>query len=55
MHEQSIKDEAEACRALARRYAGRAEEPFLLKLADTFDELALVAEPRVARRQSSST
>jgi hypothetical protein len=42
MHGQSIKDEAEACRALAKRYAGRAEEPFLLKLASTFEELAFV-------------
>jgi hypothetical protein len=54
MHGQSIKDEAKACRALAKRYSGRAEEPFLLKLASTFEELAFVKTASPSRVSSAT-
>lgn len=42
MRIKSMKREAVVCRAMAKKYAGRPEEPFLLKVASTFEELALV-------------
>jgi hypothetical protein len=44
MRMRSMKREAVVCRAMARGYAGRPEEPFLLKVANTFEELALVTD-----------
>lgn len=35
----SFAREAARCRSEAHRFAGRAEEPFLLRLSEAFDEL----------------
>jgi hypothetical protein len=46
---RSLNQEAVSCRRTARRFAGRPEAPFLLKLASAFEELALITgagEPR---------
>jgi hypothetical protein len=40
MRHKSLEREAEACRALAKKFAGRPEEPFLFKLASALDEVA---------------
>jgi len=48
MRVKSMKSEALVCRAMAKKYAGRPEEPFLLKVASTFEELALVAHAEAA-------
>jgi hypothetical protein len=48
MLEQSLHKEAASCREMAREFAGRPEEPFLLSLASAMEELALV---RTARRK----
>ena len=44
MRMKSMKREALVCRSMAKTYAGRPEEPFLLKVASTFEELALVSQ-----------
>lgn len=36
----SLKEEAAACRALAAKFAGRPERPFLLSLSKALDDLA---------------
>jgi hypothetical protein len=36
----SFKQEAARCRAQAAEFAGRPEQPFLLRLSQAFDELA---------------
>lgn len=36
----SLEKEAEVCRALAKNFAGRSEEPFLFRLANALDEVA---------------
>ena len=36
----SFRREAVRCKSEARRFAGKAEEPFLLRLSEAFDELA---------------
>lgn len=36
----SLTREAARCRSEARRFAGKAEEPFLLRMSDAFEELA---------------
>jgi len=38
-----FKDQAEKCRRQATQYVGRAEAPFLLRVASAFDELAVRA------------
>jgi hypothetical protein len=40
MRHDSLEMEAEACRALAKKFAGLPEEPFLFKLANALDEVA---------------
>ena len=40
MRNETLADEARKCRNLAQRYDGRPEQPFLLKAAVAFDELA---------------
>jgi len=37
---RKLVTEAEKCRSLAHSYEGRPEQPFLLKVAAAFDELA---------------
>jgi hypothetical protein len=41
-----FKEQAEKCRKQANEFAGRPEAPFLLSVANVFDELAL--DERVA-------
>jgi hypothetical protein len=38
-----FKEQAEKCRRQATQYVGRAEAPFLLRVASAFDELAVGA------------
>jgi hypothetical protein len=38
-----FKEQAENCRRQAAQYVGRAEAPFLLRVASVFDELAVSA------------
>jgi hypothetical protein len=40
-----FKEQAESCRRQANQYAGRPEAPFLLRVAQAFDELAGSANP----------
>lgn len=40
MLKKSLEKEAESCRELAKEFAGRAEGPFLLRLASVMEELA---------------
>jgi len=42
MRKISLKKEAASCRRMARDFAGRPEEPFLLRVANAMEELALV-------------
>jgi hypothetical protein len=42
MQKRALRKEAELCRRLARQYAGRPEEPFLLRIAGAMDELAII-------------
>jgi hypothetical protein len=47
-----FKEQAENCRRQATQYVGRAEAPFLLRVASAFDELAVSADSSViAQRQ----
>jgi hypothetical protein len=43
MRKISLKKEAASCRAMAKEYAGRPEEPFLLRIASELEELALIS------------
>jgi hypothetical protein len=43
MEHKPLEKEAAACRQLAQRYVGKPEEPFLLRIASAFEELALIA------------
>jgi len=36
----SLEEEAASCRQMAKHFAGRPEEPFLLRVASAMDELA---------------
>lgn len=45
MHNKSLVNEADRCRQRAKELAGRPEQPFLLRLADVFDELATKDDP----------
>ena len=42
-----FKEQAENCRRQATQYVGRAEAPFLLRVASAFDELAAHANSGV--------
>jgi hypothetical protein len=39
-----MRAEAERCRRSAKQFDGRPEQPFLLKLANTFEEIALIQD-----------
>lgn len=43
---EHLASEAEECRRLIPEFSGRPEEPFLLKLASAFEELALQEDLR---------
>lgn len=47
MDRKRLAIEADTCRRLAKSYDGRPEQPFLLKAAALFDDLA---EPRASER-----
>jgi hypothetical protein len=40
---RSMTEEAACCRKDAQQYVGRPEQPFLLRLADAFEDLALIS------------
>lgn len=42
----TLRAEAERCRRSAQQFNGRPEQPFLLRLASAFEELALVKDRR---------
>lgn len=42
MRKKSLWKEAAECRKMARDFAGRPEEPFLLNVASAMEELALI-------------
>lgn len=42
MRNRALHEEAAKCRKMAPAYAGRPEEPFLLRLASAMEEMALV-------------
>jgi hypothetical protein len=42
MRKELLQKEASACRKMAKEFAGRPEEAFLLKVASTMEELAVV-------------
>lgn len=46
MRNQTLINEAESCRQRAKEFAGRPEQPFLLRLAEAFEELALNNSPQ---------
>ncbi len=46
MRHEILAREAEECRKLMPEFIGRPEEPFLLKLASAFEELALQRDSR---------
>jgi hypothetical protein len=48
MRHRSLEAEAEVCRALAKEFAGRPEEPFLFKLASALDEVAAIETQRTS-------
>ena len=52
MRNKSLVNEAETCRQRAKEFAGRPEQPFLLRLADAFDELASIDEPQARLEQA---
>jgi hypothetical protein len=52
MRVEELADEARECQKWALEYLGRPEHPFLLKLAETFDELArLQSGPRPSNKR----
>jgi hypothetical protein len=51
MPDRTLTGEALKCRLLARELAGRLEQPFLLKMADTFTDLARSARRDDDQRQ----
>ena len=44
-----LSEEAQNCRVQAQRFAGKAEAPFLLHLAEAFEELAIKEQGRGGR------
>jgi hypothetical protein len=50
---RKLVTEAERCRSLAHSYDGRPEQPFLLKVAAVFDELARQESTQQSSYQSS--
>ena len=53
MSQRSIEKEAEACRALAKKFAGQPEEPFLFKLASALDEVAAMESQQLSSRSAN--
>ena len=51
MKPEVLAFEAEHCRNLAPEFEGRPEQPFLLRLASAFEELALDKDARSADPQ----
>jgi len=47
MRKSFLKDEAAACRELAKHFTGRPEEPFLLRIASAMDDLAYLKDAGV--------
>jgi hypothetical protein len=41
---RTLRAEAARCRRSAKQFRGRPEQPFLLRLASAFEELALVRD-----------
>jgi hypothetical protein len=51
-----FKDQAEICRRQANDFVGRPEAPFLLRVANAFDELAVNREAGlISRRDRGSS
>ena len=48
-----FKEQAENCRRQATQYVGRAEAPFLLRVASAFDELAISANSGVIAQREA--
>ena len=42
-----FREQADKCRAQASEFAGKPEAPFLLRVANAFDELAMEADTRL--------
>ena len=40
----NMRAEAERCRRAAKRFDGHPEQPFLLKLASSFEEIAVIKD-----------
>ena len=53
MRRKSLEREAEVCRALAKEFAGRPEEPFLFKLASALDEVAAMESQQSSSRRAN--
>lgn len=51
--ETSLEENAEACRALATKFTGYPEEPFLLRLARALDEVAAIEAAGLSHSQIS--
>jgi len=49
-----FKEQAESCRRQANQYAGRPEAPFLLRVAQAFDELAISVDPSLMAQMDRS-
>lgn len=48
--QNDFASEAVKCRDQAKTFAGRPEEPFLLRVATAFEELAQIAKPQLQKR-----
>ncbi len=49
MRSLSFADEAEACRRQAVKFAGRPKAQFLLRIAQSFKEMATASFPHIVR------
>ena len=48
--QNEFTSEAVKCRDQAKAFAGRPEEPFLLRVATAFEELAQITKPQLRQR-----
>jgi hypothetical protein len=55
MRNRSFSDEAEACRRQAAQFVGRPEGPFLLRVAQSFEELEAVRRRPAERTADPAT
>jgi hypothetical protein len=46
IRDRSLQIEAVRCRKMAKQFAGRPEEPFLLKIASAMEEITVVNRSR---------